>query len=803
VTVLVHGAAGLGTTALCRRCAEDLVTEHRALLLAGRSSPGVVAPYQALAPLVEALAAHLAALPPAEVALLMVPDLAALATLFPALRRAPAVAAAPPLLDAPDPHEVRRRASAALRALLGRLAARRPLCLWLDDLQWGDADSASLLLDSIAPPDAPPLLLLAGYTGVEAAAVDLPAALLRRMARGEPVSDVREVLVGPLSPRETRALARSVLPAEAPDAAEGAADALADAVAHASGGSPRLVLDLARAVIAAPPPPGAPLREAVAARLPARAAPATPPSPPPTVEAGDRAAAVLAFRAAASLYRAALPGTAEPGPVLVKLGDALARAGRGAEAGRAYLEAAAAAPPDEALARRRRAARELLRAGVVDEGQAALREVLAAFDLSLPASPAGALASLYYRRAHLSLRGLLPVEGPADGAEILRLDVCRSAMCDLAVIDPVRAADLHARHLLGALRAGDPGQLAHAFAAEALVAAFTGGRDGPARAEALVTRARALAGDHGDAGAVAGVAIAAAGVAFHAARFADAGSLADQAIGLLRRTCTDFAWELGALAAAWLLPALFYQGRLDDLAFRLPAYLDEAEARGALYPAAVLRTRSAPQLRMAGDHLLEARREVSEGLRAWTPRGFHAPHWGALGTRAALSLYEGEGPGAHADVEGAWPELERSSLLRIEAVRVEALALRGGAAIAAAAAGSDGEQAFRVADRARRALAREPAALARPLEAALGAALALARGQEGLAMGLYEEAERVFGSLAMGLHAAAARRRRGEIAGGDEGSSLCEGADAWMRDRGVARPDRLAAVLAPAPYGPI
>jgi len=49
----------------------------------------------------------------------------------------------------------------------------------------------------------------------------------------------------------------------------------------------------------------------------------------------------------------------------------------------------------------------------------------------------------------------------------------------------------------------------------------------------------------------------------------------------------------------------------------------------------------------------------------------------------------------------------------------------------------------------------------------------------------------------MALYAAAARRRRGQLLGGDEGAALVAEADSWMAKQDIKNPARMADMLAP------
>ncbi|HEY0136726.1 MAG TPA: protein kinase, partial [Nannocystis sp.] len=169
VTVYVHGPSGAGKSALVRGFLDELTGQDpRPVILSGRCYLRESVPYKALDPVVDSLSRFLNAMPEEQARVLMPRDLWALARLFPVMQtvvdnlhgRGPAAAVL-------DQVELRRRAFAALRELLGRLADRRRVVITIDDLQWADADSSALLDGLLRPPDAPALLLLASFRSEE------------------------------------------------------------------------------------------------------------------------------------------------------------------------------------------------------------------------------------------------------------------------------------------------------------------------------------------------------------------------------------------------------------------------------------------------------------------------------------------------------------------------------------------------------------------------------------------------------------------------------------------------------------
>ncbi|HEX9105368.1 MAG TPA: AAA family ATPase, partial [Polyangia bacterium] len=230
---VVRGASGIGKSALVRRFLEHAQQRlPRPVVLGGRCYEREAVPYKAMDSLIDRLSTHWLSLPPAEARALVPDDGALLPTLFPVLARVPAVADVPPPPTIVEPQEMRTRAFGALRQLLRRLAERQPLILFIDDLQWVDADTITLLTDLMRAPDPPPLLLLLA-TRVEGSEAVLD--LLRRTDAEQQVIEV-----GPLDDVAAAALAVEQL------GDDPASRALAARIAREAGGSPLFVLELAR-----------------------------------------------------------------------------------------------------------------------------------------------------------------------------------------------------------------------------------------------------------------------------------------------------------------------------------------------------------------------------------------------------------------------------------------------------------------------------------------------------------------------------------------------------------------------------
>jgi serine/threonine protein kinase len=239
----LHGGSGMGKSHLVRMFQREVRRQApEALVLSGRCFEQEHVPYRALDGIVDELSQYLKHLPAARIEALLPRHTYALAQLFPVLRQVPRVMEfRRHQASNRDPQELRHRAFSALRELLCRLGMSLPLVLIIDDLQWGDADSAVLLTDLLSPPEAPRMLFVACFRTEESGT---SPALREFLSLGRAaLGRCTEIPLVELPPEEARQLARNLLGETACTTEE-----RVDWVARESEGNPFFIHELAQHV---------------------------------------------------------------------------------------------------------------------------------------------------------------------------------------------------------------------------------------------------------------------------------------------------------------------------------------------------------------------------------------------------------------------------------------------------------------------------------------------------------------------------------------------------------------------------
>lgn len=796
ITAHLHGPSGIGKTELARRFADE-AERMGALVLSGRCHPLESVVFNAVDGMVDQLSQMLDRMSREDLAEVLPADTDALPRLFPVLGRIENIAEAQRAWAHDEQgFETLRRGTRALKELLSALGAKRPIVLWLDDVQWGDEDSGKLLRELVRP-SAPTLLLVLTYRA-DGRESSRTLAALRTDEAKDTAAGVLDIPLGPLSEEETLSLvarmlgetdfakstelgkltreaqgipffaheiARFVtessrsgadLPSRLrlsdmldqrmlrlPEAARRVLEVVAVSggpleqrlVMHAAGldeSARPMLSDLERTCLvrSTSVSEGRPMevyhhriRDSVLGLLDAGArkdlhraiadAMLTAPAPnlPQVVEhydaandvdamrryvvaAARQAALALAFDRAARLYARAVDvgqTELEPAELHERLGDALANAGRGRDAGRAFERAAvlgetAAAPADYGLSLRKRAAEQYLKSWQRGDAGRAVRTVAGPLGIAVPASAGAAIRDTLLNRARIAIKGFA---GGASRGDVVvqprlvhRLEVLQTLMQVYGMTEHTYSFAFGSRLLREALDVGDPHLLMRGLACECVAwAALDNGfsqRRADRHVEELERVCRAYGDDYDRA-----IIKQCLGIVHHfRGEFTRAVSALDAAAAGLRKVGTGVTVDV-ATNLSFRLAAMWFVGRIREQGKVLDAALADAEGRGDDYLVATCAAGHSSLAWLVSGRAEETARWAARVLDL-APPGFSSQHYLYLVTMVAMALYEGRGIDASERVEHNWQKIRDNHFLGLSNIGDDLRQTRARAAIAAA-----------------------------------------------------------------------------------------------------------------------
>lgn len=904
--LLVHGSPGIGKSALVRHFTEQVFHEEEAIVLSGRCYERESVPFKAIDTIVDALSRYLGTLQSSEVTALLPEHTNALTRLFPVLRTVRSIGRLRGKRQALDPQVARRLALESLRTLLAKIATRQPLILYVDDLQWGDADSAVFLASLLGPPDPPGILLLLGYRRDDVETSEALQVLMKRLDAMPSGAGISFLPIDRLSDDEATELTRARF-----GGVQGTFDAsMLARVATESEGSPFFVEEmmrylrstggvdpaegggaitlkqtmLARVGTLSPAQrklldvvavAGAPLTEEIAFRASGlTAADATIVSvlragrlvrsnrtgivaklesyhdrirellveklAPETLEetyralacayeicapadvesiadffsragdveaaaehalaAADRAVEALAFKRAALYYRMALRAEHDEATVLelqIKLAEALNNAGQGEAAAEAHLLVANGASKSIALDQRRKAAESLMRAGHVDRAVELFKDVLASVGLSFPQSNRRALLNLLWWRVYLRIRGVAfreRDESQLRPEELIKIDVCGSCGLAFGVNDSFRGAEFQTRHVVLALRAGEPRRVGLGLAIEAAYRSLEGTK-GRASAEALIARSRELGTQVGDPVVQGFAQYSEALTVYQCGEWRQAATYFDEAARILKRDCQGH--QANACQAERLgVDSLFFLGEIKAFSQRVPSILQAAEERGDLHGVTDMRTGSLNCAWLVHDQVMQARFECERGEKQWSERRFFLQHYYAALAHINIDIYEGQGAKALERCDAMWGPLKSSFLLRVSVVGAQAMFLQGRALISAASRKNSNALLAR-AKKVSKALGKQSIQCAQPWSLLLRGQIAELRGEHERAIELLGSARELLETLEMMYCFHATSCLLGRLRDDDEGRQMRAEAQNWALINGIAEPTKFMRIMVP------
>ncbi len=521
--------------------------------------------------------------------------------------------------------------------------------------------------------------------------------------------------------------------------------------------------------------------------------------------AGDEALKAFAFDRAAQWYELAL-GLSPAGPGLrelrVKLGDALASAGRGALAATQFETAAAESPPMEALELRRRTAEELLRSGHFDRGMRAIRIVLAAIGMRVPSTRLGTFLALLYYRLRLRVRGLKFRErekGQITSEQLTKVDTAYSLAATLGMADHAVGMVFSTRTLLLALEIGEIHRIIRSFCVEASATAAPGGPRAAAAAQKYIQRTRELMERVGTPEARAHVAASACMSHYANGRFRDMIEEFRRMVDHIRSGSSGMVYEESAVR--WFATsALAFLGRFKDLRREQALGYRDAVARGDVFASVSMRIGSAVHIWLAEDRPEAAETNTRAAMAEWSKRGFHFEHYHGLVAQSYIRLYSGDAQGAYASASELLEKTRGSLLWFIELARSCALHLSAAMALGVLERCPrdtvDERALLRVVEKGAQGIARRGGTWAQPFAMVLRAGAALQTGKEEDAIAQAEEAIRAFEAVDLTGYANAARLQLARLKN-EAGAADLARATQYFRAEEIVAPEKMSRMLVP------
>jgi eukaryotic-like serine/threonine-protein kinase len=519
--------------------------------------------------------------------------------------------------------------------------------------------------------------------------------------------------------------------------------------------------------------------------------------------AGDQAAAAFAFDQAATWFGealASLPPRDPRRPTLhIKLGNALANGGRGAEAAPHFTTAAENAVTNEALALRHRAADQLLRSGHFDRGLEASRMVFASIGMRLPTTRLQTLLYLAFYTLLLRLRGLRFRQRPVaaiDAATRIQIDTCYSMAATLGFVDTIVGFVFQRRALLLALGAGHVERIGSLLAIDAAYTRAVSRRSSR-RAERMLQLARDVTVQSGDVNGQLFVTAMSGLIDWWNGRFRAAAKNLNAAIHGTYDSSHGLTFER-VTSRNYLIRTLALLGKFKQLRQCQEETLREALLRGDLYATVNLRIGFASLARLAEDRAELAESELHAAMHQWSTRGFHLEHYYALLANAWIGLYAGDAEKAYALSNELLRRSKRSLHLRLQTLRFHALYCRGTSALAMAEQGLGSRaQLLERASVDAHGIEAERMAWMLPFARVLRAGVALRRGNRVAALRELDAAVLEFAAGDMAAYADAASDRAARLrADATMQAELGRIAERFSAE-GVVAPERMIRLLVP------